>query len=255
MTFSFSRVNCYHQCPYQFYCHYIEKEDGLDNFWAQSGGFVHRLLEGILKKEITVDEAIVRFVRDFEDECDAPVSQKIKDTTFEKICEFLTSYDEDKIKKYKILGVEEEVRFDIDGYSFRGFIDLLIENDRGEIIVIDHKSAAYPLGKNGKVLKNQLSAFEEHKRQLYLYSKAVLGKYGKFPSYLGWNHFKDNKTCLIAFDEEEYFNSLLWAKLSIESIKSDDVFAPKKDYFFCKNLCEYREDCVYIDDDNEEEDE
>ena len=44
-VWSFSAVKAFEQCPYSFYLHYIQGEKELPNPFAQSGSFVHSLLE------------------------------------------------------------------------------------------------------------------------------------------------------------------------------------------------------------------
>ena len=253
MTFSFSRVHGYEQCPYMWCCHYIEGLNGVDNFYAQAGTLMHEILADVFSGRLSLDSAAEELLIRFDNECDMPVSDRVRENTIEKLCDYLTSIPDDFLDGYKILGVEERVEFQIGDYNFCGFIDLLLEDQNGDLILCDHKSDAYPLLKSGKVAKNMEKRFLEHKHQLYIYSIAVYDKYGRFPKFLSWNHFKDNKICTIPFDEKEFNEAKEWALSTIEAMKKDEQFEPIKDYFFCHNLCDFRFDCEYLLYDNEEE--
>lgn len=253
MTFSFSRLSSYEQCPYQWYKRYIEEDKGLDNFYAQAGALVHELLERIIKKEITIEDAIVEFGDRYEDECYEDIPTKIKDNMFEKVVTYFAELDENTLDGYEILGVEKEVHFKVGPYKATGYIDLLLRDKDGKIVLIDHKSAAYPLAKNGTVLRGKDKTYLERKRQLYLYSKAVKEEYGEFPAIIGWNHFKDQKILTIPFNEKEYNEAIEWAEATVNKIALDKEFLANKDYFYCHNLCAYRDgNCEYLDEEEEE---
>ena len=44
MTWSYSRINTYLQCPYQFYLKYIECLDEAPMFFSEYGSLVHEVL-------------------------------------------------------------------------------------------------------------------------------------------------------------------------------------------------------------------
>lgn len=246
-VYSFSRISAYQQCPYGYYKKYIEHCPGIENFYAQAGSFMHELLEQIISSQITIEDAIERFVEDFDVVCDMEVASQIRDRIFEKMVTYLADLDEHTLDGYEVLGVEKEVFFNVGAYRFRGFIDLLLRDSDGNIVMVDHKSSTYPLGKTGKVLKNKEQEFLQYKRQQYLYSIAVKDEYGVNPVRLEWNHFKESKICSIIFNEDELQKAKEWAESMVETILADEVFVAQKDFFFCHNLCEYREgDCEYL---------
>lgn len=144
----------------------------------------------------------------------------------------------------EILGVEYECNFQIDGHDCIGYIDLLYRTPEG-ITVLDHKSSEYPLTKAGKVKKDQAHKFEMYKYQLYLYSKAVYEKFGEYPKKLMWNYFKSGQWVTIDFDITEYENAIKWASDTIKDIYSELFFDAKDDFFYCHNLCGYREVCEF----------
>lgn len=246
MRWSFSRVKSYVQCAYQFYLKYIVGENEVGNFYAYLGKEMHKCLESILKKERTIDEAI-----DIFQECltyfdDYDVNEKIKMNAYEKCMDFLCVLDLSELERYNILGVELEIKLNIDGYDYIGYIDLLIEDKvTGDIIIIDHKSSEYPLKRNGEVLKNHAKEFEYYKKQMYLYCNGVKQIYGKYPRKIAWNHFKENKIAVIDFDENEYNSSMKWFLDTIHTIEKDKAFVPNIEFFFCSKLCGFRYECEY----------
>jgi hypothetical protein len=111
---------------------------------------------------------------------------------------------------------------------------------------VDHKSAAYPFKKDGKsVLKKSERTFNSYKKQMYLYAYAVYQEYGKYPTEIWWNHFKDNKIAKIKFDMNDYNEAIAWLETTIEEIKKEEEFGETADFFYCSNICEYRNCCEY----------
>lgn len=119
------------------------------------------------------------------------------------------------------------MRFEINGYKFTGYIDLLLrEKDTGKIVLIDHKSSKYPYGKKGKLLKSEKDKFQQYKRQLYLYSIQVFNEYGVFPDRIGWNYFGDRKWDFLDFNKEDYEEAKKWAIDTLEEVRNTSEFPP-----------------------------
>ena len=66
MTWSFSRIHSYEQCPYEFYLNYLFKDEdghriyeGEDNFYGAFGSFCHELLAAVFNREISAEEAYI----------------------------------------------------------------------------------------------------------------------------------------------------------------------------------------------------
>lgn len=257
MTWSFSRVTTYEQCPYEWYLRYILQDDDEypqePNYYAQVGSFVHKILEKVYNKKLKADDAIEYYLEHFDENVTAYAPSNVKDKTFESCAEYLSDTDLiNQFKRFKIVGVEQRVEFEIDGRKFTGFIDLLLQDKKtGELTIVDHKSSAYPFNKNGTV-KASAKSFEKYKKQLYLYAHWVKEKYGEFPKTLAWNHFKDGgKIARIEFNKNEYDEAIKWFMDEIKAVNSDDSFEPQMDYFYCNNLCAYRNVCEYREEDED----
>lgn len=251
MRWSFSRVSTFDTCPYSFYLNYIIADDDLylseGNFYGESGSFMHEILEKIFSGEMRPEDGVKYLIDHWDENVCYKVRESTMDKTFEACAEYLMNEDFKWLEDYEVLGVELKVEFVLAGYSFVGYIDLLLRDKRdGKIVVVDHKSAAYPFKQNGEVKKNSEHSFNSYKKQMYLYSYAVKEKYGEFPKEITWNHFKDGgKLATITFDETEYLEAVQWFKDTIHEIEQEENFEAKLDYFFCNTLCNFRNSCEY----------
>lgn len=243
MIWSFSRLNLFYQCPYGWKLHYLECNKGVESSFGQFGSFCHKCLEMYAKGELDIfnisqfyedhycDEVTVEFP--YNKYVDMGISY------YEKGLDYFNNIDFD-LSKYEILGVEKEVRFKVGKYDMIGYIDLLLrEKETDKIIILDHKSASLKILKSGKISKTDQAHFLEFKRQLYLYSKAVIAEYGRV-DYLEWNMFKDQNNIKIPWDKEEYEEALKWAEDTIHLIEREIEWKPKVDFFYCNNLCGQR---------------
>ncbi len=249
MIWSFSRLNSFHTCPYEFYLHYVLCNRGCNNFFGQFGSFVHKILEGYANGELSLFEISQYYEDNFWEEVNenAPPNKyvDIKQSYYEKGLDYLDNI-ELILEDYEILGVEKEVRFKIGNYEMLGYIDLLLKDKKSsEIIILDHKSASLKFKKNGDISKTDLQHFLEFKRQLYLYSMPIIEEYGKV-DFLEWNMFKDRKHIKISWCKEEYDEAISWAKETVEMIEQENAWLPNPDYYYCSYLCGQRRNaCEY----------
>lgn len=243
MIWSFSRLNSFYNCRYEWKLHYMDCNKGCESAMGQFGTFCHKILEKYAKGQLSLYELPDYYEDHFFDEVieEFPPNKyvDIQQTYYEKGLDYFNNIDL-IFDDYEILGVEKEVRFKIDEYDFIGFIDLLLrEKSSGKIIIMDHKSASIKVLKNGKISKSDLDHFEEFKRQLYLYSKPIIEEYGAV-DVLQWNMFKDQKFISIPWNEDEYTEAIKWALDTIDLIKKEEEWLPNPDFFYCHNLCSQR---------------
>lgn len=254
MTFSFSRCHCFENCKYEWYLNYLLRDpdgnriyENEQNFYAAFGGFCHEILEKILKGDMSEKEGFEYYKEHFEENISG---FDVSDSTMNKYYFFGFDYFGNLsfawLKDFEILGVEKECKFEVNGIKFIGYIDLLIKcKNSGDIIVIDHKSGEYPIGKKGGVLKRKQSDYDAYKNQLYLYSRQVYNDYGTYPKKLVWNYFRDSKWLEIPFKYDEYVSAGNWASDLVAEIHKEEIFPPHIDYFYCENLCGFRNSCDY----------
>lgn len=249
MLWSFSRLNSFYNCPYEWYEKYIMCQYGESSFFSEFGICCHETLERYAKGEITLFELSEEYENAFEKivKHEAPPNKyvDIKQSYFEKGLDYFDNIDLD-LENYEILGVEKEVRFKVDDKDFIGYIDLLLkEKETGKIIILDHKSASIKFLKNGGISKKDQAHVLEFIRQLQLYSLAVKEEYGHVDE-LWWNLFKDRNWLKIKWTQEDCDEAVQWAKDTIALIKGTSYFPPKQDYYYCWNLCSQRHNaCPY----------
>jgi len=254
MKFSFSRCNSFDGCKYEWYLNYLLRDEegnriykNEQNFYAAFGSFCHAILQKIFMNEMKVEDSADYYKENFGKEVQCwDISESTREKYFFLGLDYFSTLDISWLEQYEILGVEKECNFTLNGRKFIGFIDLLLRHKKTkEIIVVDHKSSEFPLGKRGKVLKKKLIDYENYKKQLYTYSVQVFNEYGVYPSKLVWNYFKDKMWLELPFLEEEFDNAVKWASEIIDSMYLEENFVPKMDYFYCNNLCGFRNSCDY----------
>ena len=252
MCWSYSRLTSFEHCRYEFYLNYIinDNEQYLSesNFYAEVGQFVHEILAKIFNGELKLSDAAQYYIDNFDKNVFYQVKKSTMDKTYEICADYFSEVNFDWLKDYDILGVEMETRFKIDDYDFLGFIDLLLRDKRdGKIVIVDNKSSDYPFKKDGTIKAKSKQSFENYKRQMYLYAYAVYDKYGEYPKEITWNHFKNGgQIATIPFDKNEFDNVIKWAIDTIHIIEKESEYEPNIDYFYCNNLCNFRNSCEYI---------
>ncbi len=243
MTWSFSRLNSFYNCCYEWKLHYIECNKSENGAFGEYGSLMHEILEKYIKEELSLFELNQYYEKHFNDKIphDFPPNKyvDIRQSYYDKGIEYLNNIDLD-LDRYEILGVEKEIRFKIEDKDFVGYIDLLVKDkETGEIIIIDHKSASIKILKNGSISKSDQKHFLEFKRQLYLYSIPIVKEYGSV-SKLKWNMFKDQKWIEIPWKQEEYDEAIQWAKDTLKLIENESLWLPNQDYYYCNYLCGQR---------------
>ena len=243
MTWSFSRLNSFWGCKYEWKLHYIDCNRAENGFFSEFGSLMHEILEKYAKGELSLFELNQYYEEHFNEAIphDAPPNKyvDIRQSYYEKGLEYLDNIDL-LTEEYEVLGVEKKVTFQIDGRDFIGFIDLLLRHkETGEIVILDHKSASIKILKNGNISKSDQEHFKEFKRQLYLYSIPIIEEYGHVDS-LKWNLFKEQKWIEIPWEQEDYDEAIQWARDTIAAISKETEWNPNPDLFYCRYLCGQR---------------
>jgi hypothetical protein len=211
-------------------------------FYASYGSFMHKLLEGYYKGDLSKEEMQIKFLFDFSKEVQGARPQE---STVRKYIQMGTQYLSDFCPfPYRTLGVEKKMVFSLAGFPFVGYIDY-VGGHGDDIILIDHKSRDLkPRSKREKPTVKD-AELDDMLKQLYLYAGAVRDEYGRFPKSLCFNCFKTNTFIEEPFKEDAYHAAVDWAKGSIEEIMDADEFQPNLDFFSCKYICGLQDDCCY----------
>lgn len=218
------------------------------NAFSEWGTKYHNLIEKVLKDEALHFEVIDEF-NDFaiNSKHEFPPNKYVdlREKTYNGVIKHLQ--DLSWIDDYEILSVEEKRKYDIKGIPFTSIADLeVIEKSTKEYGIIDHK------------LSNEFKKSELPKklRQLYIYSYSFETKYGRFPDFLAFNHYKVNsKPNKIKFNKKEYDKTIEWLINKIKFIEEQKklgeyparckIIKDKSKDWYATQLCNYRFVCPY----------
>lgn len=157
--FSFSSLKTWKFCPFSFKLEYIERLSGFEgNEHSTFGNAMHGVCESVLLQEKpgVVDE-VAEFKKLFKEELAGlpkNIRQSIKKTTINEMMqqgERLAPLAVPALMKHfpglKVFSVEEQLYEPIeyaDGdYSFKGYIDLVIQTPDGKYHIIDWKTCSW----------------------------------------------------------------------------------------------------------------
>lgn len=251
MVWSFSRLNSFGHCPHEWKMHYLCGQYGMGSAMAQFGSFVHHILEMYLKGELDLFELPIYYDDHYAENVTLSFPHNnyvdLADKYYHQGLEYFENFDWD-LSDYDILGVEKEVRFEYQGYQFVGYIDVLLRDKRdGKLVICDHKSSTLKFLKNGNISKTDIAHFEEFKKQLLIYSHAVMQEYGEGSvKALQWNLFRLGKIYTIPWSKREYEEAMKWAVDTIAQIRAETEWRPAPSAFYCRELCSQRNNaCLY----------
>lgn len=247
MTWSFSRLESFYTCPYAWRRTYIDCEPKVSNFFAEYGSCCHSILEEYEKGEIDIFDISNEYDRRFIEEItsDAPYNKysDIRQSYYDK---GRTYFEEINLPldEMEILGVEEKIKFELGGKPFMGIIDLRYRDKDGRMIFMDHKSANITFTKKNLVSKSSVEKMRKYEYQQYLYTIPFIEK-GETIDFLEWNFFNNQKIYRIPWNKTDYENAKSWALHTIELIEKEENWHPNPDYYYCRNLCDHRDFCIY----------
>ena len=244
MTWSYSRMSSFDDCPYKWYLKYLCGEKGKDMFFAQYGTFVHELLADFYEGKLTAEETYQRYLTGFRTRVNVYYpNRNVWLRYFQNGADYLKELAMPADRK--VIAVEKEVHFEVDGVPFIGFIDRIDRLEDGSLAIVDHKSRILkPRSGRRKPTKSD-EELDKYLRQLYLYSKAVEDLYGTLPSRLCINSFRMGTFIEEPFREEVYHEVLRWAVGEVRRIEKEEDFSPELDWFHCTHLCEVQDSCPY----------
>lgn len=244
MTWSYSRITCFDDCPYRWFMKYILGTKEEPRFYASYGSFMHKLHERYYKGEITKEEMKTKFLFDFSSQvAGRRPSERTVASYIDKGVNYLDNFKE---LPYELVAAEDTIHFNLDGIPFIAIVDYVGKDENG-FIVVDNKSRELkPRSNRKKPTKNDLE-IDEMLKQLYIYAEAIKSKYGEYPTRLCFNCFKNQQFIEEQFDEEKCKETAEWVKKKIASIESSESgdFYPNVEFFGCYYLCGYSDECCY----------
>lgn len=147
---SWSKINCFHNSPYEYYLKYIKKakEDRADSIYTSTGGLAHDILEKYYTGQIAYEDMLGEFndgwmiaaeLADLKfDRTDEEKNARIKDKYYENLVHFFKNHTVLKSKP----AIEQFVKIMIEDNLFQGYIDCAFKDDEGNINIIDFKTSS-----------------------------------------------------------------------------------------------------------------
>lgn len=236
--YSYSRLNAFRQCKYQYYLTYYgkkrgEEDRGEDNAFAQFGTLAHSLLERYEKGELMSYELLPKYEMEYPDAVtyDFPPNAYVDlgESYYTDGAAFFADFD--GFDDLEVVGAEDEFEIEIDDFIFCGFIDLeLVNRKTDKLIVRDWKSMSS--------LKKQ--DIPSKRRQLYSYCPWMKKKFGRFPDRLEFGLFRKQKTVGFDFNIDHYNETIQWIRDTVSEIRSCKEWPATYNEFYCNYLCGHR---------------
>lgn len=245
-VWSYSRLRLFEQCPYAFAQKYIYQTGGTNNFYAEFGSLVHKVLERWYRGELGEDPSVLTgtYVRLFPKYVTQPIDGATRAKFFRSGLEYFSG-GVFAPPPSSILDVEKRINFEIGGCRFVGVIDLVYRNPDGTVTILDHKSHNLRPRSRRKTPTKYDEELDSYLIQLYLYAHALQKQTGDKVSTLQFNCFKQRILIAEDWTADGEKNAIDWAVNTIKAITECTAFDANPDFFYCKNLCESRADCEY----------
>lgn len=177
--YSISRLSTYTGCKANYYFTYIMGNYGGDNAYSIQGGNIHEHLENIYAGKEDVEEMKEKFPKEMElYSLFYPFpSESIGNSWKKDMLQFVKDFKkQDYYKTYQERGFIINLGDEEHPYYLQGWIDLTIEDEKGNFYIVDYKTSSLYQGEDIK----------EHAMQLLLYALAVKMIEGKLPLSVKW---------------------------------------------------------------------
>lgn len=251
--FSYSKLSTYHTCKRAYYINYVLGQKNGDNIYSILGTSVHECVEGMLQKELTVEQAIEKFYQDL-DFADFMGFTFVSDKTRENFIKSVYHYLENFKSDYEKVEIEKPFCLEFDDYCVQGYIDLIIHNNDGTVSIMDLKTSS---------MYSKKSIEEDHCFQLLIYALALEDK-GYIVRDVSWDMMKyaevktkrstkkvlradlesdeEFKNCRVyyPFNDQTRERCLSWIDSTVNEIRSRDIFDDWEcinNPFYCQNIC------------------
>lgn len=234
---SFSRLNAFHHCKHMYKLNYIDKLEKINNFFAQYGTYCHKVIEEYANNEMILFELSEHYKKQYNKHVTlkAPPNKYVN-LAHNYYNQGLKYFENFKgFKDYKVVGIEQEFYFTLNGHNCKGYADLVCKDDYEGLIIVDHKSSDVKSASSDKA--------KEYLKQLYFYSLGVKKEYGKFPSELHINAFRKQKYYMYKFETDKLVETVDWVMETIKNIECCNDFTTNYNEYFCNFICSQRLNC------------
>ena len=250
IRFSFSNITSFETCRGGWKLNYIDKKEGVSNFFAQYGNLIHTCMEGYFRGEIDAFDLSAYYADNYSTVVKAtppPYLKGMADNYKQQGQEFFDKFSFN-IEDYHVLGVEETAYFDLQvGDRELKFItkpDLLLRSKDFNITSLLDFKTANPFKKTAKGLLEDKRKTENYYKQLYIYSRAIKETQGIDIKVMGLWFPRVDKILYRDWVKEEEDEVMVWLREGIENIlKEEDFPFNNSNAYFCTNLCGVRHYC------------
>ena len=150
--YSYSRVECFRKCPYQFYLKYVRKYKTIANQESNDARYLGSALHLGLEKR-SVGEAINQYKRNYYQIGNSHLHELMKlEVMIKKAITLLDTIEGELIHEYEINLPE-----------YKGFVDLIIKKTNGKIDILDFK---YSNNEESYLKSTQLHIYKYYLEQI-----------------------------------------------------------------------------------------
>lgn len=231
--FSKSKINTFIQCPRQFQYQYIDELPSEPNEYMELGLIIHNAAEATGKK-IQAGMLNPEDIHDFIYSCCQNNDYDL-DSHLQSLVQFFTDIINND---YQIFSVEERISNPAD--HFRGIIDIVLENDDGDLIVFDYKTSK----KTKPITKYRLELCIYKNLLEYKYPDKTVVAAGIFFTHNNDYrvvNFTDDTNCGAYINADDY-NFVMSLPDKILPVIDKGFYLPKRQYN-CK-FCYYNDQCM-----------
>lgn len=246
MTWSYSRLRAFEECPYDWLCRYIFGQPDEGNFFSDYGTLVHELLADFFAGRVTAKTAEERFTTRFFGLPSSVESPELRAGWYAQGRAYFKTLPDSIPEDRTILGTEQKFHYPFAGKPFVGIIDLLSEDSVGRLYITDHKSHNLKPRSTRKIPTKKDAELDSYLRQLYCYAAAVHHEWGRWPDFLEFNCFRTGTWITEPFDPAAYRATEDWVEILISKIETNDNWPAVVQDFRCRHLCGSRADCEFF---------
>lgn len=251
ITFSYSSLSSFSTCKYAFKLSYIDKVLPREsNFFGEFGTLTHDTLEQYFGGKLEAYQLSQYFadtfnttVRTSPPQYPAGMLERYKDGGLTFFNNF--SFDMDK---YDMLGIEEKLTGNIKGVKFTGRPDLVLREKSSKLnYLVDYKSSTpFWTDKRSGKAKEDAGKIEGYAKQMHIYTYLLRTISNiKIDNIMLWFTRLDKKY-IIPWEQKKEEEVTEWVLDVVKQIKAEETFEyNNSNSFFCNQLCDVREHCIY----------